>query len=365
MPTPDWNTDDDVHETTTPAPVTAAPATPDVHPDPTIPSLVKPNPVAMQRPALQRNQPTVYVLTQADLDALPNDLPAVFKEMRLRNPAFRGVVPTPKSMAEFHELRRRWGRLQDSRHLPTDDELVEARRKAGVAIIGAESARQSLISESKTALEDNRFMPVINELKPGLDDVLLAFISESAVIEKIVEIRRALTVYQIEHAANFMFHSPHARAREQKLALHSNPSEDAVNRIVDEMTLMGLRDARFSQHFQLLANYKCSQLNALWNDTVKPLLIDLLQACELYVSERKLDLLQHAREFLQAHGADDAQAVAFSKKYDATLSEVKHRLNFLVNPGGGIARPVIGIHVPPVECALQLTFGIPLFPKAE
>jgi hypothetical protein len=359
----DWNLDSDVGVTDeiTASPVLSANAIPgktERHVDPTIPTLVLPKPDEMQKAALPRRDNQPYVLNDAEksaLDAL--NLNAVFREMKARNPAYRGVVATPKVIAEFQYLRERYDKLcQVPRFQPTDAELVEIRHAQGLAITKSERNRAERLLQLKTALEHNAFLPVIPD--GDLPDVLLEFICEERIVSKIVELRRAQAAYQVLVLESFIYHSPSVRKQEQKIALQSNPSDDTVNRITQEIMLMG------SEHFRMLASNKVAQLNGVWNETVKPLLVDLLQTAELYVSEQKLAALANAQDLCRANDVDEDHAALFAKKYDAVLRELKHRLSYAVNPGGGIARPAIGIHAPPVECALQHLFRIPVLPEA-
>jgi len=342
--TPEWNTDEDVEQT----------PLGDRHVDPTIPTLVLPKPTAVVAPAFPKAQ-RPYVLSDDELAALPTDEKNIFKEMVKRNP-FPGQHPKgSKTEAEWHELRKRYGQVQQIPIFkPTDAELVEMRAAQSKAIVNAESDRIDLATRTKAALANDAFLPVIPER--DLPDVLIEFLGQPEVIAPIVDLRRALAAYQVQFLEAFIFHSPENRKREQKIALQSNTPDEAVNRIMDEIVLMG------SEHFRLLANRKAGQLNALWHETVRPKLVDLLQSAELYVSEQKLSALQNAAEFLRANDADEDEAPRFTKKYDVILTEIKNRLNHLVTPGGGIPRPVLGIHVQPVECALQHVFGIPVLP---
>jgi hypothetical protein len=326
-------------------------------------SLVLPDPVL---PGSQQREPGQLPVPDdtPDKEPLPTNYMLCFP-IRARLLEMLRTSRNPGQQAALRsrllKLATHINELQNGPRYPEID-LNKLRAAQGAAIGGSEQARQTRLARLASTKADPNYWAILSIIIPDreLEDVWADFICGQDAQDKIIQLRDAQINYEMAFLEHWSILNPLSREKERQRAVISNPSKEALQKILEEEYMFA------SKNFRLIASAKAAQLHGLWHETVKPKTVTLLEDAVLFLNERKLSALAEEAELLKAHGAVSTGKSALARRYDDFLASVNHYLNALVKPPhGGTPMPSIGFTALPVEGALQSIFATPILPAPE
>jgi hypothetical protein len=360
----DWNAADDEVAAETPVETATAPTKPDVsvHKSERAPGLVLPNP---QLPLVENvvfapSAPTM-IDDESDKEPLPSNYMKCFPILE----RLRQIGLAAKTHAEKHAVHLRFKKVSEHCHrLQVGEPPIEAnhqteRVERAAHIATAEKNRNERLALLEAALSKDVWTPIIPE--KVLSAPLIDFLATDEAQQIIIKLRRALATYEISMLKTpLLWLAPLARKAEHRLALSygSHPTDEVVQRIVDETGLMA------SENFALLSNHKRAELRDLFTMNVLPLVKMLLNSALLFITEAKLAAIAHEAEFFETHGNVPWQATPASERFNPVLGELKHRMDTLKNGRPAHYANLGDNSPPPAECELQSVFGVPTLPPA-
>ena len=264
--------------------------------------------------------------TQTEPDNFPNNLPECFALLRQWEPCTRYCEHDrqPEKRAKFQwvkRLKKHVFEMQNGQPQKPFDHMANSLRR-GKAIFTGYDNRKRMTAAMKSAIENNfdgePIFPT-KDIAPELENFL-----ESS-FETVLKIKLAIAKYSIERFESFIYFNPQTRQEEIKAALLNNPTHEQVQQFLAETSIIE------STHFKTISSSKKSQVSKLFNETVRPLLVQLIEDARQYVSRCKESAINYEKgcfEFAEVA----YEPTAISRRYDKTLTALNHAASNISEP---------------------------------
>jgi len=313
----DWNiedADDEIVVSPAPAPEAAAPIAqmkPDVMAHQSTPDLVLPKPEI----APESKNTVAPASSKPDFSNLPTDPKEIEKRLRFRRPPY-----TP----EEQEMRRRYFASQQVEKSP-DIDLNAVRVAQHKAIVNAPQWRIDSLNKYTDALTADNFTDMAITPRRNIGEILNRILGEMEIQVIIALIRKVGCVQAIIALENFAVANPRRRLEELKKLISSTTDLETLRQLNEES--IGLN----SPHTSIVAQNVRSLLITEYEQSLKPLLIRLLDSAISFAESYKAEAVQHEQEFFRMHGVKH-EPTGVSRKFDIAIADLRHRKAQLTTP---------------------------------
>ena len=258
-----------------------------------------------------------------------------FELCRVCQPLLHHPRLDPQLRKRIKEIQKLTFSLQQTAG-PIEDVYQKSAESRHIQVHKGE-ARRAAENAALQAAIDSAFDGVPISPEREIAPVLLSYLVTDG-LDCAKRLRAAVAAFQIELNNNFALLSPNLRHDERKVALHSNPTPEAVTKLVAEEHLVGPKGPTDpSGTFKILVAQAKGRLAAVWRATISPLEIELIDgalkfanACREAAIGAEQDLWASAE---MTH--DGTAQTAVSRRFDPVIAELQHHRQRLANCSGG------------------------------
>lgn len=320
-----WIHEDDADETSAPV-ITPAPASalkPKVFSDPTIPTLVLPEPeIAAEKSSASKPE------AEPDANEFPND----YGECLKIGETFFGAdklsaSPTAQQVARYKKFMRLKAHMnaiqQGFKSAPFDP--GEHARNLAQHVLSGDRARASIAESHRFSIAANAFSGM--SVTPRLDvpEAVKGALKDEAIIAQVNDCRLSVSGYCILFFENWNVMNVRQRQKELRYSYRVDIDFDSAKKLAQESMQLHSPAA-----IDLAAHAK-RMLSAYFEKNCKPKLLTLLQSVISHIEAAQAKARQAEKEFFASQG-EKHSSTSVSRKFDLIIERLRDRQNRILNP---------------------------------